>query len=95
MAISLSQRADYLLEMLLPNTIYSRYAYTTSSYGALFAAYEEAWIWEEYINRYKMMTSSQSDLEANLFRHMKRRGYGEEYINRYTMMTRSVKHSWK
>ncbi|OWM79447.1 hypothetical protein CDL15_Pgr022859 [Punica granatum] len=32
--------------------------------------------------------SSQSDLEANLFKLMERRGYGEEYINRYKMMTR-------
>eukprot|EP00250_Pteridium_aquilinum_P035787 c9933_g1_i1 orf=188-1594(-) len=31
---------------------------------------------------------SQSDLEANLFKLMERRGYGEEYINRYKMMTR-------
>ncbi|KAF8019042.1 hypothetical protein BT93_H3809 [Corymbia citriodora subsp. variegata] len=34
------------------------------------------------------MCSSQSDLEANLFKLMERRGYGEEYINRYKMMTR-------
>ncbi|PKU79376.1 hypothetical protein MA16_Dca000721 [Dendrobium catenatum] len=32
---------------------------------------------------------SQSDLEANLFKLMERRGYGEEYINRYKMMTRA------
>ncbi|KAI3977441.1 hypothetical protein MKX01_000354 [Papaver californicum] len=30
----------------------------------------------------------QSDLEANLFKLMERRGYGEEYVNRYNMMTR-------
>ena len=31
---------------------------------------------------------SQSDLEANLFKLMERRGYGQEHINRYKMMTR-------
>jgi hypothetical protein len=31
---------------------------------------------------------SQSDLEANLFKLMERRGYGAEYIDRYKMMTR-------
>ncbi|KAG7035623.1 pgk2, partial [Cucurbita argyrosperma subsp. argyrosperma] len=32
--------------------------------------------------------TSQSDLEANIFKLMELRGYGEEYINRYKMMTR-------
>ncbi|CAI9282587.1 unnamed protein product [Lactuca saligna] len=31
--------------------------------------------------------SSQSDMEANLFKLMERRGYGQEYINRYKMIT--------
>lgn len=35
-----------------------------------------------------LLDVSQSDLEANLFKLMVRRGYGEEYINRYKMMTR-------
>ncbi|XP_058764891.1 uncharacterized protein LOC131638350 isoform X1 [Vicia villosa] len=35
-----------------------------------------------------LLDVSQSDLEANLFKLMGRRGYGEEYINRYKMMTR-------
>uniref|UniRef100_A0A1D1ZI04 2-phosphoglycerate kinase n=2 Tax=Anthurium amnicola TaxID=1678845 RepID=A0A1D1ZI04_9ARAE len=35
-----------------------------------------------------LLDVSQSDLEANLFKLMERRGYGEEYINRYRMMTR-------
>ncbi|KAJ8752961.1 hypothetical protein K2173_008696 [Erythroxylum novogranatense] len=35
-----------------------------------------------------LLDVSQSDLEANLFKLMARRGYGEEYINRYKMMTR-------
>ncbi|XP_026437288.1 uncharacterized protein LOC113335461 [Papaver somniferum] len=35
-----------------------------------------------------LLDVSQSDLEANLFKLMERRGYGEEYINRYNMMTR-------
>ncbi|XVF54955.1 hypothetical protein PTKIN_Ptkin05aG0222300 [Pterospermum kingtungense] len=35
-----------------------------------------------------LLDVSQSDLEANLFKLMKWRGYGEEYINRYKMMTR-------
>ncbi|XP_015877819.3 uncharacterized protein LOC107414227 [Ziziphus jujuba] len=35
-----------------------------------------------------LLDVSQSDLEANLFKLMQRRGYGEEYINRYKMMTR-------
>nr|KYP67926.1 2-phosphoglycerate kinase [Cajanus cajan] len=35
-----------------------------------------------------LLDVSQSDLEANLFKLMERRGYGEEYINRYKMMTR-------
>ncbi|XP_027103967.1 uncharacterized protein [Coffea arabica] len=35
-----------------------------------------------------LLDVSQSDLEANLFKLMKRRGYGAEYINRYKMMTR-------
>ncbi|CAH1428753.1 unnamed protein product [Lactuca virosa] len=33
--------------------------------------------------------SSQSDLEANLFKLMERRGYGQEYINCYKMMKSS------
>ncbi|GMP24036.1 hypothetical protein CsSME_00001434 [Camellia sinensis var. sinensis] len=37
-----------------------------------------------------LLDVSQSDLEANLFKLMERRGYGEEYINCYKMMTRSV-----
>ncbi|WKA06607.1 hypothetical protein VitviT2T_024502 [Vitis vinifera] len=35
-----------------------------------------------------LLDVSQSDLEANLFKLMERRGYGQEYINRYRMMTR-------
>ncbi|XP_022771842.1 uncharacterized protein LOC111314595 isoform X2 [Durio zibethinus] len=35
-----------------------------------------------------LLDVSQSDLEANLFKLMERRGYGEEYVNRYKMMTR-------
>ncbi|KAK9138748.1 hypothetical protein Sjap_009342 [Stephania japonica] len=35
-----------------------------------------------------LLDVSQSDLEANLFKLMERRGYGEEYINRYKMITR-------
>lgn len=35
-----------------------------------------------------LLDVSQSDLEANLFKLMERRGYGEEYINLYKMMTR-------
>ncbi|GAB4858807.1 hypothetical protein Ancab_010285 [Ancistrocladus abbreviatus] len=35
-----------------------------------------------------LLDVSQSDLEANLFKLMVRRGYGEEYINLYKMMTR-------
>ncbi|KAK4431659.1 F-box protein [Sesamum alatum] len=35
-----------------------------------------------------LLDVSQSDLEANLFKLMERRGYGDEYINRYKMMTR-------
>ncbi|CAL1371619.1 unnamed protein product [Linum trigynum] len=35
-----------------------------------------------------LLDVSQSDLEANLFKLMERRGYGEDYINRYKMMTR-------
>ncbi|XP_039141735.1 LOW QUALITY PROTEIN: uncharacterized protein LOC120278990 [Dioscorea cayenensis subsp. rotundata] len=35
-----------------------------------------------------LLDVSQSDLEANLFKLMDRRGFGEEYINRYKMMTR-------
>ncbi|KZV43422.1 hypothetical protein F511_25984 [Dorcoceras hygrometricum] len=35
-----------------------------------------------------LLDVSQSDLEANLFKLMQRRGYGQEYINRYKMMTR-------
>ncbi|XP_038992307.1 uncharacterized protein LOC120115767 isoform X2 [Hibiscus syriacus] len=35
-----------------------------------------------------LLDVSQTDLEANLFKLMERRGYGEEYINRYRMMTR-------
>ncbi|KAL5745993.1 hypothetical protein ACOSP7_027139 [Xanthoceras sorbifolium] len=35
-----------------------------------------------------LLDVSQSDLEANLFKLMERRGYGEEFINRYKMMTR-------
>ncbi|KAL8224025.1 hypothetical protein R6Q57_019500 [Mikania cordata] len=35
-----------------------------------------------------LLDVSQSDLEANLFKLMERRGYGQEYINRYKMMTR-------
>ncbi|KAH7557402.1 hypothetical protein JRO89_XS11G0144700 [Xanthoceras sorbifolium] len=38
---------------------------------------------------YAILPFSQSDLEANLFKLMERRGYGEEFINRYKMMTRS------
>ncbi|KAH9332007.1 hypothetical protein KI387_004115, partial [Taxus chinensis] len=34
-----------------------------------------------------LLDVSQSDLEANLFKLMERRGFGEEYINRYKMMT--------
>ncbi|CAK9218730.1 unnamed protein product [Sphagnum troendelagicum] len=34
-----------------------------------------------------LLDVSQSDLEANLFKLMERRGYGTEYINRYKMMT--------
>ncbi|XP_038888801.1 uncharacterized protein LOC120078587 isoform X2 [Benincasa hispida] len=34
-----------------------------------------------------LLDVSQSDLEANIFKLMERRGYGEEYINRYKMMT--------
>ncbi|CAI9277119.1 unnamed protein product [Lactuca saligna] len=30
---------------------------------------------------------TQSDMEANLFKLMERRGYGQEYINHYKMMT--------
>ncbi|KAJ7535113.1 hypothetical protein O6H91_12G018700 [Diphasiastrum complanatum] len=39
-----------------------------------------------------LLDVSQSDLEANLFKLMERRGYGEEYINRYKMMTRLFHH---
>ncbi|GMJ00176.1 hypothetical protein like AT5G61450 [Hibiscus trionum] len=35
-----------------------------------------------------LLDISQSDLEANLFKLMGRRGYGNEYVNRYKMMTR-------
>lgn len=35
-----------------------------------------------------LLDVSQSDLEANLFKLMERRGYGKEYIDRYKMMTR-------
>ncbi|XP_065871498.1 uncharacterized protein [Euphorbia lathyris] len=35
-----------------------------------------------------LLDVSQSDLEANLFKLMERRGYGEDCINRYKMMTR-------
>ncbi|WCJ36465.1 P-loop containing nucleoside triphosphate hydrolases superfamily protein [Euphorbia peplus] len=35
-----------------------------------------------------LLDVSQSDLEANLFKLMERRGYGEDYITRYKMMTR-------
>ncbi|XP_024970678.1 uncharacterized protein LOC112509773 [Cynara cardunculus var. scolymus] len=35
-----------------------------------------------------LLDVSQSDLETNLFKLMKWRGYGQEYINRYKMMTR-------
>ncbi|XP_073043503.1 uncharacterized protein [Primulina eburnea] len=35
-----------------------------------------------------LLDVSQSDLEANLFKLMERRGFGQEYINRYKMMTR-------
>ncbi|KAK7258222.1 hypothetical protein RIF29_32768 [Crotalaria pallida] len=35
-----------------------------------------------------LLDVSQSDLEANLFKLMERRGYAQEYINRYKMMTR-------
>ncbi|KAF0935825.1 hypothetical protein E2562_036309 [Oryza meyeriana var. granulata] len=35
-----------------------------------------------------LLDVSQSDLEANLFKLMKKQGYGEDYINRYKMMTR-------
>ncbi|XP_004235171.2 P-loop NTPase domain-containing protein LPA1 homolog 2-like [Solanum lycopersicum] len=35
-----------------------------------------------------LLDVSQSDLEANLFKLMERRGFGEEYINRYKMITR-------
>ncbi|XP_009787843.2 P-loop NTPase domain-containing protein LPA1 homolog 2-like isoform X2 [Nicotiana sylvestris] len=35
-----------------------------------------------------LLDVSQSDLEANLFKLMERRGFGQEYINRYKMITR-------
>ncbi|XP_060211487.1 uncharacterized protein LOC132638710 [Lycium barbarum] len=35
-----------------------------------------------------LLDVSQADLEANLFKLMKRRGFGEEYIKHYKMMTR-------
>ncbi|KAE8720185.1 P-loop containing nucleoside triphosphate hydrolases superfamily protein isoform 2 [Hibiscus syriacus] len=35
-----------------------------------------------------LLDISQSDLEANLFKLMQRRGYGLAYVNRYKMMTR-------
>ncbi|KAK6786681.1 hypothetical protein RDI58_015206 [Solanum bulbocastanum] len=35
-----------------------------------------------------LLDVSQADLEANLFKLMKRRGFGDEYIKRYKMMTR-------
>ncbi|KAL4557167.1 hypothetical protein LXL04_035339 [Taraxacum kok-saghyz] len=35
-----------------------------------------------------LLDVSQSDLETNLFKLMKWRGYGQKYINRYRMMTR-------
>lgn len=35
-----------------------------------------------------LLDVSQSDLEANLFKLMEKRGYGEDYISRYKMMTR-------
>ncbi|KAK6794265.1 hypothetical protein RDI58_007718 [Solanum bulbocastanum] len=35
-----------------------------------------------------LLDVSQSDLEANLFKLMERRGFGEEYINRYKMITK-------
>uniref|UniRef100_A0A0D9XAK6 2-phosphoglycerate kinase n=1 Tax=Leersia perrieri TaxID=77586 RepID=A0A0D9XAK6_9ORYZ len=35
-----------------------------------------------------LLDVSQTDLEANLFKLMEKRGYGEDYINRYKMMTR-------
>ncbi|KAG0570215.1 hypothetical protein M758_6G139700 [Ceratodon purpureus] len=35
-----------------------------------------------------LLDVSQSDLEANLFKLMERRGYGAEYIERYKMMTK-------
>ncbi|KAG2544237.1 hypothetical protein PVAP13_9NG836700 [Panicum virgatum] len=35
-----------------------------------------------------LLDVSQSDLEANLFKLIEKRGYGEDYINRYKMMTR-------
>ncbi|KAJ1297127.1 hypothetical protein BS78_01G354200 [Paspalum vaginatum] len=35
-----------------------------------------------------LLDVSQSDLEANLFKLMEKRGYGDDYINRYEMMTR-------
>uniref|UniRef100_M1BY74 ATP/GTP nucleotide-binding protein n=1 Tax=Solanum tuberosum TaxID=4113 RepID=M1BY74_SOLTU len=34
-----------------------------------------------------LLDVSQADLEANLFKLMKRRGFGDEYIKRYKMMT--------
>ncbi|EFJ08594.1 hypothetical protein SELMODRAFT_448010 [Selaginella moellendorffii] len=35
-----------------------------------------------------LLDVSQTDLEANVFKLMERRGYGTDYINRYKMMTR-------
>ncbi|XP_062210506.1 uncharacterized protein LOC133912004 isoform X2 [Phragmites australis] len=35
-----------------------------------------------------LLDVSQSDLEANLFKLMEKRGYGDDYINLYKMMTR-------
>nr|XP_010322010.1 uncharacterized protein LOC101248109 [Solanum lycopersicum] len=35
-----------------------------------------------------LLDVSQADLETNLFKLMKRRGFGDEYIKRYKMMTR-------
>nr|ACF22760.1 2-phosphoglycerate kinase [Brachypodium distachyon] len=37
-----------------------------------------------------LLDVSQSDLEANLFKLMEKRGYGEDYISRYKMMTRQT-----
>uniref|UniRef100_A0A0E0I0A6 2-phosphoglycerate kinase n=1 Tax=Oryza nivara TaxID=4536 RepID=A0A0E0I0A6_ORYNI len=82
-----------LKKLLVDNSLLDVYAHLHPSFSSPFSLsfLSLLFFYHTYIalTAFKLRFQlSQSDLEANLFKLMEKRGYGEDYINRYKMMTR-------